>query len=111
MNLPMKLNNKFRVLSLAIGSAFLLTACGPEKTYWVVRTEPTTEAEHRAVAEQVAKIMAAAPRTLSGNDQDWDDAIKAATVSAKETICRPTIWEHHGYGVWTGQWRYVSENK
>lgn len=92
--------------------SFLLVSC-EEQTTWEVRYEPTTEAERQAVAEQVRAIMASTPGTLSGDDQDWDDFIEAATKSAKQTLCRPTIWERRGNRLesWTGYWKYLSEQK
>lgn len=75
---------------------------------WSIYRVPTTDKERTAVAEMVQRIMSATPRTLSGHDQDWDDAIKAATKSATETLCRPTMWESRG-GVRTGRWKYVEE--
>jgi hypothetical protein len=89
--------------------ALLLTSCDEPKTYWSIRYEPTTDAERQAVAEQVRQIMAATPSTLSGFEQDWDKAIEAATKSAKETLCRPTLWEHPGFGNWTGRWKHLED--
>jgi hypothetical protein len=94
----------------AIALALLLCGC-EEKRWWVVRNEPTTDAERQAVAEQVARILSSAPATLSGHDQDWDDAIRQATESAKESLCKPTLWECGDFRVWTGRWRYLEEIK
>ncbi len=93
-----------------ISCAFLTSGCNEDKTRWKLRYEPTTDTERQAVANQVIKIMSVTPKTLSGHDQDWDDAIQAATDSAKKTLCRPTLWEHAGYGNWTGKWHYIEEN-
>lgn len=103
---------KTKTLTLVIFAASLLlfAGCDDDKRWYAVRYVPTTEAERKAVAEQVAKIMSATPRSLSGNDQDWDDAIKAATHSAMTSLCRPTLWEYAKYGRETGNWRYLSEN-
>ena len=99
-------------MKICVIFALCFVWCGcTEQVYWSVRNEPTTEAERVAVAEQVKKIMAATPRTMSGHDQDWDDAIAAATRSAKETLCRPTLWEHLSYQRWTGKWRYLDDGK
>lgn len=99
-------------LALALCSALLFSGCEHPKTeekYWALRTVPTTDQERKSVSEQVAKIMEATPRSLAGDDQDWDDAIRAATASAQETLCQPTMWEHRGYGIWTGKWHYADE--
>lgn len=99
----------FIALSFAL-VAMAFAGCSDKPfSQWVVRYEPTTDSERKAVAEQVAKILASTPRSLSGHDQDWDDAIAAATKSAKETLCRPTSWEHLGYGNYSGRWRYVDQ--
>lgn len=86
--------------------SLLVTGCKDE-TFWEVRHEPMTALEREAVSAQVAKLMAATPHQLAGHDQDWDDAIRAATESAKQSICQPTLWEHNGYGRWTGKWKPV----
>lgn len=93
---------------LLILTALLLAGCA-DRTYWAVRTVPTTDRERADVAEQVRLMMLATPRTLAGHDQDWDDAIRAATESACASLCRPTLWEHSGYQVWTGRWHYLDE--
>lgn len=116
----MKCTKAFTLAEVAIGLVILallaamvvpiyVNVTQPDPLYWVMRYEPTTPDERRAVADHVAKILAATPRTLSGHDQDWDDAIKEATKSAKETLCRPTMWECRKYGAPTGKWHYVGE--
>jgi hypothetical protein len=101
------MNRRSLFSKLAALFVIFLAGCEDDKMYWSERHEPTTDVERQAVAEQVQKIMAATPRTLSGSDQDWDDAIDAATRSAKATCCRTTLWEHVGFGNWTGKWRYA----
>lgn len=100
-----------RILLLAVA----LVGCGCARRYdWRERNEPTTEAERQAVATMIEKIMQATPRTLSGHDQDWDDAIAAATRSATNSQCRTTYWEYYWTppdGVWhfTGRFHYAGE--
>lgn len=96
-------------LSVLLLPLLLLTGCGPD-IWYQERNTPTTDAERRAVAEQAEKILAATPRSLSGHDQDWDDAIRQAHDSACRTQCRTTIWEMDGYHA-TGRWYYAAEHK
>jgi hypothetical protein len=90
----------------------LLAGCS-RSPVWVERETPTTEQERKAVAEMIVKILAATPATLSGHDQDWDDAIAEARRTAGATLCRKTYWERapvYPYqDVWdyTGRWRYA----
>lgn len=98
---------------LLLLSAILLVGC--ERTTWCERREPTTDAERKAVAEHAERILAATPKTLSGHDQDWDDAIAQAHRSAAYYLCRPTLWEWHEGGFFkpgcefTGRWKYIDQ--
>lgn len=89
-----------------------LAGCA-DRSYWHERHEPTTDAERQAVTAHVEKLLAATPRTLSGNDQDWDDAIAEASRQARFTLCRPTFWEYRVEGFmgsnayYSGKWRYA----
>ena len=77
---------------------------------WRERTIPTTDAERAAVAKNVEAVLAATPRTLSGHDQDYDDAIKMAYTMSEQALCRPTMWEWDSdHWEWTGKWRYSDE--
>lgn len=89
--------------------ALTLCSCSDEngRKYWHLRYEPTTPEEQKAVAEQVKAIMAGTPMTLSGDDQNWQEAIEAATKSAKESLCKPTLWESYSFGRWTGKWKHL----
>lgn len=110
----MKKPNCNLILIVAALAAFSLAGCGRPKPVWRLRQVPTTDTERKAVAEHVEKIMAATPRSLGGNDQDWDDAIAAAQKSALETLCRPSLWElatDSYFAAWdyTGRWKYADE--
>ena len=89
--------------------------CGEPQSRWYERHEPTTDAEREAVARHVEAMLSATPKVLSGHDQDWDDAIVAAHREAKETLCRPTLWERRynsrfdDVGEMTGRWRYAKD--
>lgn len=79
---------------------------------WRLQYVPTTDAERAAVAAHVEKIMAATPRSLAGNDQDWDDTLRVAESRALELFVRPTLREWTvAWDGWpiqpTGRWRYV----
>lgn len=93
----------------AIVAVCALCSCSDDdgQKYWHVRYEPTTPEEQMAVAEQVKAIMAATPTTLSGDTQNWQQAIEAATKSAKESLCKPTLWESYVFGRWTGKWKHL----
>lgn len=101
-----------RILIL-IASSALLVGCGHRE--WILKHEPTTDAERKAVAEHVEKILSATPKTLSGHDQDWDDAIAMAHRQAVEYLCRPTLWEYFNGGMfgpiggYTGRWKYTEQ--
>ncbi len=107
--------------TLALGLALLLSGCGRNGIepahQWHERFVPTTDAERAAVAAMTEKIMSATPRSLSGHDQDWDDAIKAANDAALTSCCRPTMWEYANpecieYGMRpTGHWRYSDQKE
>lgn len=92
---------------LAVALAAMLTGCSP---VYHERYIPTTPEERKAVAAEVEHILAATPRTLSGHDQDWDDAIAAAQRAAAQTHVRPTFWEWNCWTQsYTGKWFYVPE--
>lgn len=85
----------------------MLTGCEPR---WIERYEPTTQAERVAVLAHAEKILAATPHTLSGHDQDWDDAITEAHRQARRVVCVPTYWEIVETNA-TGRYRYAQEVK
>lgn len=87
-------------------ASLLLSGCNDK--YWRLKYTPTTGDERKAVCEHAEKILAVTPRELAGHDQDWDDAIQAAHLTAREAICRPTLWEFDGY-LETGRWKYIEE--
>lgn len=73
----------------------VLLCAGCKDSYlWREGREPMTEAEHKAVAEMTERILAATPRSLSGHDQDWDDAIVAAQRAARESVCKLRLFEY-----------------
>ena len=102
---------KTRTLLLLCVAMLLCAGC--TDTSWYERHEPMTDAERQAVAEHAKQILEATPRSLAGDDQDWDDAIQMAHVEAKRTLCRKTYWEWKSQfpdaGAFTGRWRYADE--
>lgn len=92
---------------MIVTAGFLASGCYP-RAYWRESYEPMTDAERKAVAEHAEKILAATPRTLAGDDQDWDDAISEAHNQARRTVCRPVLREYRDYEP-TGRWRYADE--
>ena len=91
------------ILFLCLALAF--AGCGPERTWWVVDYVPMTEAERKAVADEQSRILSGTPHVLSGHDQDWDDAIKAAHEAAIHSCCEPRLFEVREYSVKTGNWK------
>jgi hypothetical protein len=106
---PLSLTNP-GFLSNALALCILAAVCVGCGASWTERREPTTDAERKAVAEHVQKILAVTPSTLGGHDQDWDDAIAEAHRQARATLCRPTLWEWDGNN-YTGRWKYSTEIK
>ncbi len=84
----------------------VLCGCGDNER-WIERRLPTTDEERKLCAEHVEKIISQVPRTLSGHDQDWDDAIAQAHYQATMMLCRPTLWQLKD-GDFTGQWKYYT---
>jgi hypothetical protein len=105
-----------RKIILLLTACLLLGGCMPTPAnQWVARYTPTTDAERKAVAEHVERVMASTPRTLAGHDQDWDDALKMAYNQARQTLCRETLWERAYIAEYTwedtGHWRYADDGK
>lgn len=101
-----------RTILVVIASALLVGCSRESRTEWILKQEPTTDAERKAVAEHVERILSATPKTLSGHDQDWDDAIEMAHRQAAKYLCKPTLWEwvNAGYGSgYTGRWKYSQQ--
>lgn len=103
------------ILSLApIGAG-----CVKTETYWGAPSSwdaPLTTQQKQQVADHAAKILAATPRSLAGDDQDWDDAIQQAHREAKAIYSPLVQFEYHREGGFfltasfaekTGRWRYV----
>lgn len=90
----------------------VLLGCDPEPPRWYERYTPTTPEERVAVTEAAERILNVTPRTLSGRNQGWDDAIRMAYTQAAQAICRPTYWEYKQASLLcepTGKWRYADE--
>lgn len=96
----------------ALVVACVLCLCGCGRT-WNVRNVPTTAEERAAVAEHAREVLSAIPKTLSGDDQDWDDSIREAHEQAREILCEPTLWEwDRGECRYTGNWKKLNtDNK
>lgn len=76
----------FKIL-LFLFMVFALAACSVEHLLYV----PTTPEEREQVIMLEAQLLRDIPSVLSGHDQDWDDAIRAAHAVACKTICEPTL--------------------
>lgn len=101
-------------LSLILVSCVLLTGCG-RRVVWNERYEPVSNEDRKQILDHAEKILAATPRSLAGDDQDWDDAIKEAHRQAKAIVCKPTFWEYdypigaYEVGRYTGRWKYADQ--
>lgn len=80
-------------MKLMIVLSILLCSCTPQ---WIPDRRPETVEESKAVAELEIKLMEQVPHSLSGHDQDWDDAIDAAHKVAVDTICKERLYEYQG---------------
>lgn len=103
--------------SIIILLTALLCGCGGHYE-WIEHRQPMTDEERCATAAHELAIIAHTPTTLSGNDQDWDDAIKAAHDVAQKTWCKPRLFEWYACGVidprssgYTGRWKEVEQVK
>ena len=85
----------------------LLLASGcSDRVFWDLKYVPTTEQERIKVSQETEAILKATPSTISGHDQDWDDAIEQAKKTAMETWCRPTLWKRIEFNE-TGEFKYA----
>jgi len=70
---------------------------------------PMTQQERENVERMTTCILNNTPQSMAGNDQDWDDAIRAAYKVACWTWCEPRLFEHRtcggDYARPTGNWR------
>ena len=93
--------------TITILLAALLTGCG---TAWSPDRKPETPEERAAVDRMVLNILTNTPKTMSGHDQDWDDAILAAELVAKRTHCKTRLYElDRGSSSPTGRWKEVEQ--
>ena len=62
-------------------------------TKWVPDQKPETQEERECVERVQGDILSHTPLTLSGDDQDWDDAIVQAHNVAAKTCCKTRLYE------------------
>lgn len=105
----MSIYQKLTLFVLICFGLLCLGGCEPTET-WVLKHEPTTPEERKAVAEHVEKILIALPNKVSGDDQDLEDITEATYLEARKSICRPTLWQFKN-GNYTGVFKYVEEQK
>jgi hypothetical protein len=97
---------------LTVICAALLCSCGGKSTTWRERNVPTTDEEREMIRAHVETILAGWPDHLSGDDQDLEDLIESAHQEARDSFCRPTMWEYEDSFAElkpTGRWRYVEQ--
>lgn len=63
------------------------------------------------IKQHVETVLASfAPTHLSGDDQDLEDIIIEAHREARNSFCRPTLWEYDT-NEYTGRWKYTEQIK
>ncbi len=72
-----------------VGIVLVALLSGCSETRWIDTCEVTSIEQRQEIAKHVQAILRATPATLSGNDQDWDDAIRQAHSSATQLYCVP----------------------
>ncbi len=103
---------KKKTLMIMFGMLLLagvLAGCGPQ---WLSKQRPETPEERQAVAKHEIQILSNIPQTLSGNDQDWDDAIAEAHRIAVKTWCKTRLYEFipdFNGGEYTGRYKEISQ--
>ena len=96
---------KYIVLSI------LLAGCKPS---WYPDRKVETDDERKAVSALESTLLSRIPSTLSGHDQDWDDAIQAAHSVSVETVCKTRQYEwqpEFGGGHYTGKYREIDNQE
>jgi len=93
-------------------SLFLFCIVGCNDPYWRFEQAPETPQERIAVAQLEIDILKAVQlNSLSGHDQDWDDAIKMAHKVAIKTICKKRLYEVNSTGAYTGRMKEIKEGE
>jgi hypothetical protein len=99
------------IFTLLILLTVLLSGCGnTERAEYI----PMTPAERICVQQQQAYLLKSTPSTLSGHDQDWDDAVSAANRAARAACCELRLIEYSVFtqaptGKWGSAYRVVEE--
>lgn len=82
-----------------------LIGCG---TYYAEDNKPMTDKERLCVQVVETDILSKTPKTLSGHDQDWDDAIKTAHKAACKSCCPSRLFEYDRQSqLWTGKYKEI----
>ncbi len=89
-----------------------VTGCSSE-VYWDTRKRCVTQEQVDKASSLAKDFLSSTPNTLSGDDQDYDDAVIAAKNTAIEIACPTVLVEytktHMGYPRETGKWKYTTE--
>lgn len=85
---------KTSVITLLLAAVLLFAGCS-NKIRWIEERELVNDSARQAAAQHAEKILGATPTTLSGHDQDWDDAIAEAEKQARNLFARRMLreWE------------------
>ncbi len=76
-------------------SLLTLAGCDPNETYWANKTVCLTDAQREKAATLTSTFLAATPKSIGGDDQDWEDAINAAAYRAIDISCPEVSVEYN----------------
>ncbi len=80
-------------MRIFFGIIIMLLINGCTESHWSPHRKIETKEERACVMKEERTLLRNVPRTLSGHDQDWDDAIKAAHEAAIDTCCATRLYE------------------
>lgn len=96
-----------KLLPVTLVSLALIACDESSSTYWQERHTPTTDTERQMIKEHVERICASWPKQFGDDDPDLEDVVESAHKEARESFCRPTIWEIRRDTMQaTGKWHY-----
>lgn len=90
-----------------IFSVLLLSGC-ERPPRWEMHRECMTSEDKVKAAEMTKVFLASTPRSIGGEDQDWDDAINAAARRAEDIVCPMVMFEAE-QNRRTGRWKNVEQ--
>ena len=96
-------------MKILLSCVLVMAMCGcSSESSWHADRKVETSVERACVLQQERELLGNPPRNMSGHDQDWDDAIKAAHTSALDTCCKTRLYERRDQR-WTGHMKEVGK--